>query len=78
MSWSPPASAGVCCERFHVRTPNETIPSTTMTSYTLNITTIEQRQNAVIIVNCLDQLGTMGPDASDMTSIYKPSKLLCD
>ena len=63
MTWSPPPSAGVCCAQYHVTTPDGTIPSTTMTSYTLNITTPEQRQNAFISVRCLDQHGTMGPEA---------------
>ena len=68
MSLTSPASAGVCCERYHVRTPDGTIPSTTMTSYTLNNTTPQQRQDAFISVRCLDRLGTMGPEA-----FYRPN-----
>ena len=68
MSLTSPASAGVCCERYHVTTPDGTIPSTTMTSYTLNIATPQHRQDAFISVRCLDRLGTMGPEA-----FYRPN-----
>ena len=76
MNWSPLPSAGVCCDRYRVKTPDGKIPSTTMTNITLNITTPEQRQNVFISVRCLDQLGTKGPEKH-----YRPSKfniLLCD
>ena len=75
MNWTSPPSSGVCCDRYHVRTPDGTILSTTMTSIALNITTPEQRQHVFISVRCLDQLGTVGPKKE-----YRPSKfniLLC-
>ena len=47
---------------------NGTTLNTTATSFTLyNITTQQEHDNAFISVRCMDQVGTMGPEA-----IYRP------
>ena len=61
-TWSAPTDAGICCERYRVVTSDGDDVTINTTSYTLyNITTLEQREHAIITVRCLDQFGTEGP-----------------
>ena len=67
MRWSAPTDAGVCCERFRVMSSQLSVPIDTVnTSFTL--TNVEQQESAFVSVRCMDQIGTMGPEA-----VYRPS-----
>ena len=68
ISWNAPADAGICCVQYRVVSSDGITVNTTATSFTLyNITTREEGENAFILVRCMDQIGTIGPEV-----IYRP------